>query len=136
MKYLLNFFTVLEGDDCDDNSCGPNSGCRVIAGSVHCFCLPEYVGNPPSEPCKKPETSCEPSPCGQNTNCHIVNGFHRCTCKSGYVGNPNTIRGCDVPLNPCDSNTCGEGAICNPTGSPLCSCRPGLVGDPFKSCKG
>ncbi|MCL4137509.1 UNVERIFIED_CONTAM: hypothetical protein GTU68_046076, partial [Idotea baltica] len=99
---------IPEGDTCTSNECGPNSGCRIISGKVHCFCLPEYVGDPPSSPCKRPDTSCEPTPCGLNTNCHVVNGFHRCTCVSGFIGNPNTIRGCDVPVNPCSPNPCGE----------------------------
>ncbi|KAK8736643.1 hypothetical protein OTU49_017434, partial [Cherax quadricarinatus] len=126
---------IPEGEDCEPNQCGPNSGCRIVGGAPICFCLPEFVGNPPSEPCSAPANPCHPSPCGPNTDCNVVNGYHRCTCKPGFVGKPNTIRGCEPPINPCVPSPCGDGALCDPNRSPFCVCRPGLVGDPFTGCK-
>lgn len=134
--FSITFITVPQGDDCGTDYCGPNSGCRIIGGNPICFCLPEYIGNPPVEPCKPPLDPCQPSPCGPNTECNIVNGYHRCTCKAGYVGSPNTIRGCNLPINPCAPNPCGPGALCDPGVLHFCYCRPGLVGDPFTGCEG
>lgn len=127
---------VPEGDECEPNTCGPNSGCRLVSGTRICFCLPEFVGDPPSVPCSPPSNPCEPSPCGENTKCNVVNGFHRCTCLPGFIGHPNTIRGCEPPVNPCVPSPCGTGALCDPNRSPFCFCRPGLVGDPYTGCKG
>lgn len=94
------------------------------------------MGDPPHKPCSTPSNPCQPSPCGPNTECHIINGFHRCTCKSGYLGNPNTIRGCKQPANPCIPNPCGPNALCDPKKASVCSCRPGLIGDPYAGCRG
>lgn len=108
----------------------------MVGGAPVCFCLPEFIGNPPSVACSPPSNPCSPSPCGPNTECNMVNGFHRCTCRPGYVGNPNTIRGCEPPVNPCVPSPCGQGALCDPNRKSFCYCRPGLIGDPYTGCRG
>ena len=131
---LIDFILVTDGDTCRPNPCGPYSGCRVVQSQTVCFCLPEYVGNPPSEPCHTPANPCSPSPCGPHTSCHVVGGYHRCTCLEGFVGNPNTIIGCQPPPDPCVPNPCGTGARCNKDLNPQCVCPPGTVGNPFDKC--
>lgn len=38
-------------------------------------------------------------------------------------------------INECDTNPCGENAICKDTiGSFICSCKEDYTGDPFKGC--
>ena len=95
---------------------------------------------------------CNPSPCGPNAICTSSNGNALCECPPGYFGNPSTS-GCrpecvisaDCPrdkacvnskcINPCPG-VCGYEAICQVINhSPVCSCPPPLVGDPFTQCK-
>lgn len=131
------FVSVPEGDKCEPNPCGPNSGCRIVNGSPLCFCLPEYEGNPPSKPCSLPSNPCDPSPCGPNTQCAILsNGFAKCTCQPGFLESPNTIRGCVKVQNPCEPNPCGHGALCDPNREPSCFCPEPSVGNPYRSCAG
>lgn len=128
-------FIVPEGDECHPNNCGPNSGCRSVGGVPICFCLPEFEGQPPQNPCKLPDNPCDPSPCGPNTQCAILsNGFAKCTCVSGYLESPNTIRGCVEQRSPCEPNPCGIGAQCDPHHDPVCFCPFATVGNPYRSC--
>lgn len=130
-------YLVPEGDQCDGDPCGTNSGCRVVNGQVRCFCLPGYEGNPPHSPCTLPTTSCDPSPCGPNTRCSVLeNGFAKCTCLPGYIESPNTIRGCVPKADQCEFNPCGFGARCNSTRVPPCYCPDLMIGNPYKSCGG
>ena len=56
-----------------------------------------------------------------------------CKCPPGYKGDPLTY--CQVPQNPCDSDPCGEGALCElDNGNPICSCPRGTTGNPFTKC--
>lgn len=127
---------VPEGDECSPNTCGPNSGCRLVNGRRRCFCLPEFEGNPPTQPCSIPENPCTPSPCGPNTQCSILNnGFAKCTCLPGYLESPNTIRGCIEQRNPCEPNPCGRGAYCDPNRAPVCFCPEYTIGNPYKGCQ-
>lgn len=125
---------IPKGDECAKNTCGPNSGCRIIGGRPKCFCLPGFEGNPPRKACGPPQSPCDPSPCGPNTQCSLLNGIAKCSCSPGFVESPNTIRGCVEPLNPCDPNPCGPGAVCDSTKNPPCYCPGSSVGNPFRSC--
>lgn len=137
MKNLKISYSVPEGDQCRENLCGVNSGCRVISGQVRCFCLPGYEGNPPDSPCTLPNNPCEPSPCGPNTQCTILNnGLAKCTCLPGYIESPNTIRGCIPKSDQCNPNTCGLGAACDSSRVPPCYCPEHTVGNPYQSCAG
>lgn len=130
------FFSVPEGNECEPNPCGPYTGCRIIENKPACFCLPNYEGNPPRQPCRLPSNPCNPSPCGPNTQCTVLsNGFSKCTCLQGYVESPNTVRGCIEARNPCEPNTCGIGARCDPNRTPACYCPENTRGNPYKSCK-
>lgn len=142
-KYGLCYTTICfnavclvpEGDPCEPNPCGPNSGCRLVGDKAVCFCLPEYEGTPPQIPCTPPLNPCNPSPCGPNTQCTILsNGFAKCTCLPGYLENPNTIRGCEEQRNPCEPNPCGQGALCDPQREPVCYCPFGAIGNPYRLC--
>jgi len=99
-----------------------------------------------------PSDPCVPSPCGPNTRCRIMNGAAICECLQGYEGSPSTS-GCrpecvispDCPRNrACVNNkcvdpcigVCGYDAICQTINhSPVCSCPPPTIGDPFVECK-
>ncbi len=95
---------------------------------------------------------CVPSPCGPNTNCRIINNAAVCECLPGFEGSPTTS-GChpecvinaDCPRNkacmrnkcvdPCPG-VCGYEAVCQTLNhSPVCSCPPPFIGDPFVECK-
>lgn len=107
----------------------------MIDDKPACFCLPNYEGDPPRQPCSLPNNPCNPSPCGPNTQCTILsNGFAKCTCLNGYIESPNTVRGCVEAKNPCEPNTCGVGARCDPNRNPPCYCPDNTEGNPYKSC--
>lgn len=109
----------------------------MVHGSPVCFCLPEYEGNPPRQPCALPRHPCNPSPCGPNTQCSVLdNGFAKCTCLPGYIESPNTIRGCVERTNPCYPNPCGHGALCDRDRNPPCYCPDPLAGNPYRTCAG
>lgn len=92
---------------------------------------------------------CSPSPCGPNSQCRESDNHAVCSCLSGYIGTPPSCRpeciasGECSPveacinqkcINPC-VGSCGIGARCEVINhSPICSCREGQTGDPFKSC--
>ena len=125
---------IPEGGECKKNTCGLNSGCRVVNGRSKCFCLPGFEGNPPRKPCGLPQNPCDPSSCGPNTQCSTLNGRAKCSCIPGYVESPNTIRGCIEHSNTCDPNPCGQNAVCDSSKDPPCYC-PGLSsGNPFRLC--
>lgn len=92
---------------------------------------------------------CSPSPCGPNSQCREINVQSVCSCLVGFVGSPPTCRpecivDSDCNLNEACSNqkcrnpcigTCGVGANCKVFNhKPICTCRPGLTGDPFTRC--
>lgn len=64
----------------------------------------------------------------------MSNGFSKCTCLQGFVESPNTVRGCIEARNPCEPNTCGSGARCDPNRVPACYCPENTIGNPYKSC--
>lgn len=131
------FCSVPEGDKCQGNPCGDNSGCRVINGHVKCFCLPGYEGNPPQGPCSLPNNPCDPSPCGPHTQCSVLkNDVAKCTCLPGFIESPNTIRGCVPKTDLCQPNPCGYGALCDSNKDPPCYCPGFTVGNPYSSCSG
>lgn len=101
---------------------------------------------------EEPRNPCFPSPCGPNTVCRVSNGVAVCECIAGFTGSPMTS-GCrpecvisaDCPRNracvnnkcvdPCPG-VCGYRATCQVINhSPVCSCPPPLLGDPFTECK-
>lgn len=97
-----------------------------------------------------PETPCSPSPCGPNSQCRPINGQAVCSCVPGYSGSPPSCRpecvvSSDCPrseacsnlkcANPC-IGSCGVRAQCQVINhNPICSCPPGLSGDPFLRCE-
>jgi len=92
---------------------------------------------------------CNPSPCGPNSQCKNVNQQGVCSCQKEYQGTPPNCRPECVVNNECPSNkachkfkctdpcpgTCGTNARCEVINhSPICTCSPGLIGDPFTRC--
>lgn len=139
-------------------TCGINAFCTVSNHIPICTCLNEYTGDafrlcsliPPVDiPASDP---CNPSPCGINTICKVQGSAAICECLPGYFGTPSA-GGCRPEctisadcsrdkacvnmkcIDPCPG-VCGYGAICNVINhSPVCSCPPPLIGDPFNLCK-
>jgi hypothetical protein len=92
---------------------------------------------------------CSPSPCGPYSACKSQNGHAICSCSIGYIGSPPGCRpecvvSSDCALDKACSNqkcvdpcpgTCGINARCNVRNhSPICSCPPNHIGDPFIRC--
>lgn len=95
------------GNPCVPSPCGPNSQCRVIGTQAACSCLPNYVGRAPN---------CRPE-CTNDSECpnHLACKNEKCR-------------------DPCPGS-CGTNAQCTVVNhSPVCSCFPGYIGDPFSSC--
>lgn len=140
------------------NSCGLNAECQVVNHNPFCSCIHGYQGDafvgcsiipigPPIE-----RDHCNPSPCGENAQCSVMNGLVRCNCIPPNIGNPYA-GGCrpectinaDCPnhlaclskhcRDPC-KGLCGVNAECSVTNHiPSCTCIPGYIGDPFRTCK-
>lgn len=87
--------------------CGPNSQCRAIGSTPACTCLPNYVGRAPN---------CRPE-CTINAECPSNLACQKEHCR-----------------DPCPGS-CGSSAICRVVNhGPVCTCLPGLTGDPFSGC--
>lgn len=96
-------------DPCKPSPCGPFSRCRNQNQAASCECLPDYIGSPPS---------CQPE-CLFNSQCSSD-----MACIDQKCGDP------------CLKAQCGERAKCRVLNhSPLCSCPPPLIGDPFYRCQ-
>lgn len=102
-----------------------------------------------SEPPMDTITPCQPSPCGPNSVCRAVNGQSVCSCMPTYIGSPPGCRPeCTVSsecapdlacinqkcVNPCPKH-CGLNTLCRVINhSPICTCSPSFIGDPFTRC--
>lgn len=112
--FYLNFNLLLfyldvpvSSDPCNPSPCGPYSQCRNLNNHATCSCLPNYIGSPPS---------CRPE-CTVSSECSPDKACVNLKC-----------------INPC-MGACGSGARCEVINhSPICSCREGQTGDPFRSC--
>ena len=95
---------------------------------------------------------CNPSPCGINTVCRVSGQNAICECLPGFFGTasaggcrPECTISADCPRDKACVNTkcvdpcpgvCGFNAICQVINhSPVCSCPPPLLGDPFTLCR-
>lgn len=105
------------------------------------------IGLPPAPP---PPTACIPS-CGANAECQVIEGIGTCVCLSGYYGLPElgctpqcvTNSDCSTDqacinqrcIDPC-VGSCAVEAECRVLNhNPICSCRVGYTGDPFRFCR-
>lgn len=104
---MVNLDIPVTSDPCNPSPCGPYSQCRNSDNHAVCSCLPNYMGSPPScRPECTVSSECNPDKACVNTKC----------------------------INPC-IGACGSGARCEVINhSPICSCREGQTGDPFRSC--
>lgn len=143
---------------CDGGACGFYAQCRVQNHVAICSCDQGYTGDPfiqctrLIEPPKvvQPDNTdpCSTQVCGSNSVCR--NGA--CACKPDYFGDPyvgcrpECVFNTDCSPNkacinkhcvdPCTPSTCGRDAICEVSNHiPICSCRNGYEGDPFKLCR-
>jgi len=96
-----------------------------------------------------PTDPCQPSPCGSYSDCKTVNGHAVCSCLPTYIGSPPACRPECVVSSECSQDkacmnqkckdpcpgTCGQNAKCQVINhSPICSCPPNYIGDPFIRC--
>ncbi|KOB74658.1 Fibrillin-2, partial [Operophtera brumata] len=145
--------------DACEGACGVNALCQVINHSPVCSCGDGTEGDPLVS-CRKKANAvstkpCDGSPCGPNSVCTHCNKYYCsrtsfvCSCMSGYIGSPPNCTECVVNsecslgkacinkkcADPCEG-TCGTNAHCDVFNhSPVCSCGPGLTGDPFVICR-
>lgn len=119
--------------------------CFVVSPDILIIiCFPYLTELPP-----QPTDPCQPSPCGPNSQCRTQNGHAVCSCLTGYMGAPPSCKPECVVSSECPQaracvnqkctdpclGSCGLNARCEVRNhSPICSCRPGQTGDPFRSC--
>lgn len=137
-------------------ACGVNAECKVISHTPTCICPEGYRGDAAIQ-CSISSLQqtdqlfpCTPSPCGANAECREQSGAGACVCISGYFGNPyegcrpeclvnsdcSSTKACvrNKCIDPCPG-TCAANADCQVVNhAPLCSCRIGYTGDPFRQC--
>lgn len=131
----------------------PLTGCREPPKSIFCVELSKRDYNLSFycsiEEYLPPIDLCHPSPCGPYSECKPSNGHAICSCIITYIGSPPACRPeCVVSsdcrqskacrnqkcIDPCPG-TCGINAECQVINhSPICSCLPNFVGDPFIRC--
>lgn len=143
------------------NLCGINAVCQVRDHTAACVCKEGYRGDPFSQCILTPTINippyanttiqpCIPSPCG-TIECSTY-GPHVAVCDpclgpdAPYLPQcrPECLTNADCPfdqaclgyncVDPCPGS-CGVNALCTVVShSPICSCPPGLIGDPFQHC--
>lgn len=143
--------------------CGQNARCDVRNHNIYCTCDDTYVGNPfvrctlpppkvqdVPEPLRNP---CIPTPCGPYSQCRPTGpggSQPSCSCLPNYYGTaPNCRPECTINAecsgnlacinercrDPCPG-ACGAVATCHVNQhTPICTCQPGYVGDPFTACR-
>ena len=141
-------------------SCGNNARCQVTNHKPICQCAPGYTGDPFSgcsrieittpPPIQRPVNPCQPNPCGPYSQCKNINQVGACSCLPNYVGTPPNCRPECVINAECPSNrncinqkctdpcpgSCGPNAECSVVNhQPVCRCRSGYTGDPFRECR-
>lgn len=139
---------------CQPGPCGRNADCYVAHSREQCFCRPGYIGDPYTGCREQPRTACDPNPCGPGAQCVISpTGQSMCRCPDGMGGDPTSLSGCsgyECQLDDDCSNdkaclgfrcrdpcpgACGFGAECRvERHHPVCSCQPGLTGNPSIRC--
>jgi hypothetical protein len=103
------FIDLPPRDPCVPSPCGPYSNCNSQSDRAVCSCLPNYYGSPPN---------CKPE-CIQSSECPTDKACIQQRC-----------------VDPCISQPCGLGASCKVRNhSPICTCPPNYVGDPFVRCE-
>jgi len=93
---------------CQPSPCGPNAQCRPHQEQAICYCLPGYLGTPPS---------CRPE-CSSNSDCPLDKYCLNLRCR-----------------DPCPG-ACGLRALCHVQNhSPICLCPSFLTGNPLLACQ-
>lgn len=120
-----------------------NCDIKAISSSyVSCQCRPGFTGNGFGPMGCLPSGSggggggggggvmpfnpCSPNPCAFGTCSPSIMGF-QCTCQAGYAGQT-----CNIPLDPCMSSPCRNGATCAVVGPDRqfrCICPAGFTGN-------
>ncbi|XP_066901573.1 neurogenic locus notch homolog protein 1-like, partial [Halyomorpha halys] len=150
---------------CKVSGSSPSCSCLPDFLGIPPNCRPECISNGEcsshlaciNQKCKDP---C-PNTCGANAECRVVSHIPQCTCSTGFTGDPfvqctpvqckssvsepECVLNNDCPrdkacirnkcTDPCPG-TCGQDARCDVLNHiPICSCPPGMSGNPFVQCK-
>jgi len=115
---------VAEEDPCEPIRCGYNAKCQAFNGEGVCICNSGFFGDP--------YMGCRPE-CVVSSECpnSQVCKFTKCVdpSKDDSVSEEKIIE-------PCDPSPCGYNAQCQSiNGKEVCTCSPGLVGDPLVGCR-
>ena len=128
-----------------------NGGCKTLS--------PIIAGCTTDDECSDTD-SCinqickDPCACGEHAFCRVINHHPVCTCEDGYEGNPDVACvkiECKVDDDCLDTHACRNQKcrpVCGPGNLPcggeaictaisheaVCSCPPGLEGDPYVTC--
>lgn len=109
--FLLLYFAApppVPINPCDTLNCGNNAYCAAYDGVARCNCITPYIGDPYS--------GCRPE-CTMDSDCN-----NNLACINQHC------------INPCQG-ICGLNSVCEVINHiPICSCEPGLTGDPFRRC--
>uniref|UniRef100_A0A2M4DS15 Putative nidogen n=1 Tax=Anopheles darlingi TaxID=43151 RepID=A0A2M4DS15_ANODA len=141
---------------CNTKQCGLNAECQVVDHRAECFCPAGYLGDAQdretigcfkvecvnnedcgvdracSEETNRCINPCERINCGRGS-CQIADHVASCVCHQGYRVAAGSGR-CEDIDECVETNPCHETARCeNLPGNYLCSCPPGLVGDPSRA---
>jgi hypothetical protein len=115
-------------DPCKNN-CGLNALCKVKNHQHHCYCPPQFTGNPKIK-CSELEcienTECPSDKscidnvcrnicdfdgvCGPNSECVVENHFPVCRCLDGFTGDPRFS--CNEILDCINNNQCPSNTVC------------------------
>uniref|UniRef100_A0A8C2VC98 Neurogenic locus notch homolog protein 4 n=1 Tax=Chinchilla lanigera TaxID=34839 RepID=A0A8C2VC98_CHILA len=111
---------------CQSQPCHNHGTCTPKPGGFHCACPPGFVGLR----CEGDVDECLDRPChptGTAACRSLANAFH-CECLPGHTGQ----WGCEVQIDPCQSQPCSHGGSCEVTAGPppgfSCRCPKGFEG--------
>ncbi|XP_022241756.1 fibrillin-1-like [Limulus polyphemus] len=119
------------------SACGTQAFCHAANHKAVCSCLPSFIGDPKVS-CTKGETDI--SFCELDTDCVFGSICIDESCVEGCRNDDHCSpdmacigQHCENPCSP--PNSCGINAQCGTDfHRPVCTCKPGFVGDPNEKC--
>ncbi|KAK3773540.1 hypothetical protein RRG08_022252 [Elysia crispata] len=121
--------TCTDIDECQYDSCGPNSRCYNVMGAFQCQCHTGYVKD--GNRCKA-QTCKDADICSDNAQCVYdpILEEHVCECMDEFSGDGYNCESAMAGYSSCEA--CDRYALCTAdetTGRYFCECRPGFTGD-------
>ncbi len=123
-------------------TCGKHSACDDGSGTAQCACDSGYQDNDGNGDCS-PDCASAGLSCPANATCQDGSGTAQCVCNTGYAG--GSCDHCDMGyqdkdgdgscLPSCAMVDCSNAGTCDDSsGTAICDCDPGNVGDNCESC--